>query len=115
MFVFFCQAILDSYSGIIHGLDEVKDPTVLNLIVAQLNYIAPLIIYIAQNCTILQNEDLEKATIGCLGDLFQVFDQEKTKELAKIPIIKQFVSSCMASTDDEIKKIGYWVNETIPN
>jgi len=94
----FCMAILESYSGIIHGLDESKD--LRNVIAPQLNFIAPLIIYITQNRNFLQNESLEKAAIGCLGDLFQNLEKEKTIEFAKINVIQEFVQICKSSNDD---------------
>jgi len=111
----FCIAILDSYSGIIHGVDDIKDQNIINLVTGQLNYVVPLLIYIAQNINLLKNDELEKAAIGCLGDLFQGLEEEKTKEIAKNNIIEQFIDSCTASNDEEVKKIGFWVSEMMPS
>jgi len=108
----FCMAILESYSGIIHGLDETKEHN--NVIAGQLKYIATLIVYIAQNRHILQNESLEKAAIGCLGDLFQNLEKDKTAEFAKVSPIREYVEICKKSDDEEIKRIGQWVYENMP-
>jgi len=108
----FCTSILDTYSSIIHGLDETSERN--NLVASQLGSIASLIVYIAQNRQYLRDENIEKAAIGCLGDLFQSLDKNHTEEMAKVPIIKEFVQACKTSEEDDIKKIGSWVYETMP-
>jgi len=106
----FCMGIFEAYSGIIHGFSEHKDG--VNMLFNQLNSIIPLILYIAHNKEILQNDALERNAIGCLGDLFQNLDKEKTKEYARNNLVRQFVEDCKSSNEDEIKKkIAYWVSE----
>eukprot|EP00933_Yihiella_yeosuensis_P040602 TRINITY_DN34928_c0_g1_i1.p1 TRINITY_DN34928_c0_g1~~TRINITY_DN34928_c0_g1_i1.p1 ORF type:complete len:861 (+),score=189.92 TRINITY_DN34928_c0_g1_i1:119-2701(+) len=102
------EGVLEAYTGIIHGL---RDAGKLHLFKEHVNAVLHFVKDITEDSTV--SESVMKATIGVVGDLVFVFQQELTAHLGQAPFLHQLVAYASRSTDPLVQQNAAWLRSLL--
>mmetsp|Transcript_55137 Transcript_55137/g.102102 ORF Transcript_55137/g.102102 Transcript_55137/m.102102 type:complete len:866 (+) Transcript_55137:475-3072(+) len=102
------ESVLGAYAGIIHGLREAGK---LHLFKEHVNAILNFVKDICDDPTV--TEPVMKASLGVIGDLILVFQQELMMHLQSAPFLSKLVEFAVRSQDPGIRQTGQWLTSLV--
>jgi len=102
------EGVLGAYAGIIHGLREAGK---LHLFKEHVNAILTFVKEICDDPT--HSESVMKASLGVIGDLILVFQQELMVHLQNAPFLSTLVEFAVRSQDPAIRQTGQWLTSLV--